>query len=94
MFRHLHEIQSGRTSSISHEILGFDSQGQPINYSSSELITAEEICDSSTKLVTFLDLAGHKKYLRTTIQGLSGYSPHHAMLVVCFLVLYTTGSNS
>ncbi|XP_066158391.1 GTP-binding protein 2 isoform X1 [Euwallacea fornicatus] len=82
MFRHLHEIQSGRTSSISHEILGFDSQGQPINYSSSELITAEEICDSSTKLVTFLDLAGHKKYLRTTIQGLSGYSPHHAMLVI------------
>lgn len=26
MFRHLHEIQSGRTSSISHEILGFNSQ--------------------------------------------------------------------
>lgn len=26
MFRHLHEVQSGRTSSISHEILGFDSQ--------------------------------------------------------------------
>ncbi|CAH1153596.1 unnamed protein product [Phaedon cochleariae] len=82
MFRHLHEIQSGRTSSISHEILGFNSQGQPINYSYSELITAEEICDSSTKLVTFLDLAGHKKYIRTTIQGLSGYSPHHAMLVI------------
>jgi GTPase len=82
MFRHLHEIQSGRTSSISHEILGFNSNGQPINYSYSELITAEEICDSSTKLVTFLDLAGHKKYIRTTIQGLSGYSPHHAMLVI------------
>ena len=26
MFRHLHEVQTGRTSSISHEILGFDSQ--------------------------------------------------------------------
>lgn len=26
MFRHMHEIQSGRTSSISHETLGFDSQ--------------------------------------------------------------------
>lgn len=25
-FRHLHEVQSGRTSSISHEILGFDSE--------------------------------------------------------------------
>lgn len=45
-------------------------------------MTAEEICEESTKLVTFLDLAGHKKYIRTTIKGLSGYSPHHAMLVV------------
>lgn len=26
MFRHLHEVQSGRTSSISHEILGFNSK--------------------------------------------------------------------
>lgn len=45
-------------------------------------MTAEEICDVSTKLVTFLDLAGHRKYIHTTIQGLFGYSPHHAMLVV------------
>ena len=28
LFRHLHEIQSGRTSSISHEILGFNSKGR------------------------------------------------------------------
>ena len=28
LFRHLHEIQSGHTSSISHEILGFSSGGQ------------------------------------------------------------------
>ena len=32
MFRHLHEIQTGRTSSISHEILGFDAAGNVINY--------------------------------------------------------------
>lgn len=29
-----------------------------------------------------MDLAGHRKYLRTTVAGLSGYFPHHAMLVV------------
>ena len=29
-----------------------------------------------------MDLAGHRKYLRTTVAALSGYSPHHAMLVV------------
>ncbi|KAK4871990.1 hypothetical protein RN001_016114 [Aquatica leii] len=82
MFRHLHEIQTGRTSSISHEILGFNSKGQSVNYSYSKLMTAEEICEISKKLITFLDLAGHKKYLHTTIKGLSGYSPHHAMLVI------------
>lgn len=82
MFRHLHEVQTGRTSSIAHEILGFDQTGKVINYSSRDLMTTEEIFMNSTKLVTFLDLAGHKKYLRTTILGLSGYFPHCAMLVI------------
>ncbi|EEB16335.1 GTP-binding protein, putative [Pediculus humanus corporis] len=80
MFRHLHEVQSGRTSSISHEILGFDSKGGVVNYS--ELMTSEEICENSAKLITFMDLAGHKKYLKTTIAGLTGYLPHYAMIVV------------
>lgn len=82
MFRHFHEIQTGRTSSISHETLGFDPQGNVINYKYNEMMTAEEISDKSTKLVTFMDLAGHKRYLKTTVQALSGYLPHHAMIVV------------
>ncbi|XP_035218281.1 GTP-binding protein 2-like isoform X2 [Stegodyphus dumicola] len=80
LFRHLHEIQSGRTSSISHEILGFDSKGSAMTYSTCR--TAEEICDSSKKLITFIDLAGHQKYLKTTVFGLTGHSPHFAVLVV------------
>lgn len=82
MFRHMHEIQSGRTSCISHETLGFDANGNIINYKYNEMMTAEEISDRSTKLVTFMDLAGHRRYMRTTVQALSGYSPHYAMLVV------------
>lgn len=82
MFRHMHEIQTGRTSCISHETLGFDQQGNVINYKYNEMMTAEEISDRSTKLVTFMDLAGHRRYLKTTVQALSGYSPHHALLVV------------
>jgi len=31
LFRHLHEIQSGRTSSITHEILGFNDLGEVNN---------------------------------------------------------------
>ncbi|KAE9531685.1 hypothetical protein AGLY_010891 [Aphis glycines] len=80
VLRHLHELRSGRTSSISHEILGFDTEGDVINYQKAR--TAEEIRDRSSKLITFLDLAGHKKYLKTTVAGLSGYCPNHVMLVV------------
>ncbi|XP_026135042.1 GTP-binding protein 2-like isoform X2 [Carassius auratus] len=80
LFRHLHEIQSGRTSSISIEILGFDSRGEVVNYSESR--TAEEICESASKMITFIDLAGHHKYLKTTIFGLTSYCPDFAMLVV------------
>lgn len=80
MFRHLHEIQSGRTSSISHEILGFDSAGNSVDYASQG--TAENICENSSKLITFIDLAGHQKYLRTTISALTGYCPHYVMLVI------------
>ncbi|XP_029480861.1 GTP-binding protein 2-like isoform X1 [Oncorhynchus nerka] len=80
LFRHLHEIQTGRTSSISFEILGFNSKGEVVNYSDSR--TAEEICESSSKMITFIDLAGHHKYLKTTIFGLTSYCPDFAMLVV------------
>jgi len=55
-------------------------QGEVINYK--EAVSAVEICANASKLVTFMDLAGHRKYLRTTVAGLSGYLPHHAMLVV------------
>lgn len=80
LFRHLHEIQTGRTSSISYDILGFDTKGQVVNYA--ECRTMEEICESSSKLITLIDLAGHHKYLRTTIFGLTGNCPDFAMLVV------------
>ncbi|XP_050358250.1 GTP-binding protein 2-like [Nymphalis io] len=45
-------------------------------------MTAERIGERSAKLVSFLDLAGHSKYQRTTLHGLTGYSPHYAMLVI------------
>jgi len=80
LFRHLHEIQSGRTSSISYEILGFDGSGQVVNYSACQNV--EEICERSSKLITLIDLAGHHKYLKTTILGLTGNCPDFAMLVV------------
>ena len=31
LFRHKHEVESGRTSSVGNDILGFDSQGSTFN---------------------------------------------------------------
>ena len=53
---------------------------QVVNYA--ECRTVEEICENSSKLITLIDLAGHQKYLKTTIFGLTGNCPDFAMLVV------------
>ena len=37
--------------------------------------SAEEICGSCNKLITFIDLAGHEKYLKTTVFGLTAHRP-------------------
>lgn len=41
-----------------------------------------QIATKSEKLVTFLDLCGHEKYLKTTMFGLVGLMPDYAMIVV------------
>lgn len=33
-------------------------------------------------MITFIDLAGHEKYLKTTIFGMTGHVPDFAMLMV------------
>ena len=80
LLRHRHELVSGRTSSISHGFLGFDKAGRVVNYETCGSI--QEICEASAKLVTLIDLAGHYKYLKTTVFGLTAYQPELAMLVV------------
>lgn len=84
VFRHRHEVCSGKTSSISLQILGFDSQGNVIDQTCtrSRDYDDEDICSQSIKIINFIDLAGDQKYLKTTVFGLSGYSPHYAVLVV------------
>lgn len=40
LFRHLHEIQTGRTSSISHEILGFNSKGEVCTFKRLSIVSS------------------------------------------------------
>ena len=42
----------------------------------------EEIGKRSAKVITFTDLAGHERYLRTTVFGLLSSSPNYCLLMV------------
>ena len=79
--RYRHEIESGRTSAISTRLLGFDSKGDILNYKKPSP-SPIEVAKESSKLIRFIDLAGHEKYLKTTIYGLSGYEPDFAFVMI------------
>lgn len=59
IFKHPHEQESGRTSSVSHHYFKM-----------------------GNKLLTFVDLAGHEKYLKTTLYGVNGSSVSYVMLMI------------
>lgn len=84
LFRHKHEIESGRTSSVGNEILGFRSNGTVVNHvvSRTEKLNWENICQQSSKIVNFVDLAGHERYLKTTVLGMTSNKPDSCMLMV------------
>lgn len=82
VFRHKHEIETGRTSSISQQIMGYDSKGRIVNYESLNEHSWTKIIESSSKVITFIDLGGHEKYLKTTLFGLTGHKPDYVLLVV------------
>ncbi|KAK9467159.1 P-loop containing nucleoside triphosphate hydrolase protein [Lipomyces arxii] len=83
LFRHKHEVETGRTSSVGMEIMGFNEVGQVVGANDgTRKATWKEIVGGSRKVITFIDLAGHEKYLKTTVFGLMGGSPDFVMLIV------------
>lgn len=82
LFRHKHEMESGRTSSVGNDILGFDSEGNVVNQPEHGSLDWVKICEKSSKVITFIDLAGHERYLKTTVFGMTGHAPDFGMLMV------------
>eukprot|EP00743_Colponemidia_sp_Colp-15_P002399 GILK01002602.1.p1 GENE.GILK01002602.1~~GILK01002602.1.p1 ORF type:complete len:489 (-),score=73.76 GILK01002602.1:238-1704(-) len=93
VFNFAHEVANGRTSSIGQEIMGFTPEGQQVEperastaHSMISTVTKNQswsqVVSKSEHLVTFLDLCGHEKYLKTTIFGLVGLTPDYAMIVI------------
>ncbi|CAG5131434.1 unnamed protein product [Candidula unifasciata] len=82
LFRHKHEMESGRTSSVGNDILGFDASGGVVNKPEHGHLDWIKICEEAAKVVTFIDLAGHERYLKTTVFGMTGHAPDFAMLMI------------
>ncbi|XP_043478354.1 GTP-binding protein 1 [Leptopilina heterotoma] len=82
LFRHKHEAETGRTSSVGNDILGFDGIGNVVNKAEHGSLDWAKICEKSSKVITFIDLAGHERYLKTTVFGMTGHVPDFGMLMV------------
>ncbi len=84
VFNYLHEKDSGRTSSIAEEIIGFR-DGKIVSagrLTEKKNVSWKEIATQSDHVITFLDLCGHEKYLKTTIYGVSALMPHYAIILI------------
>lgn len=75
LFRHKHEVETGRTSSVGMEIIGFSHEGKEVSDTGrapdgsgaassatrKKDYTWDEICKEASKVVGFIDLCGHEK---------------------------------
>ena len=85
VFNFVHERENGRTSSIGQEIMGFDEENKQVELeriNATKNQTWGQITKKSKHIVTFIDLCGHEKYLKTTMFGLVGLLPDYAMIGV------------
>lgn len=83
VFRHQHEKDTGRSSAVATEILGFaGDRALPVDIKSQRRAQWQAVHEKSDRVVTFVDLCGHEKYLKTTISGLSAMLPDYGQVVV------------
>tara|TARA_B100001093_G_scaffold517903_1_gene600889 strand:+ start:1403 stop:2743 length:1341 start_codon:yes stop_codon:yes gene_type:complete len=90
VLKHKHEIESGRTSNITFNPLIYtvNKKGTFLNSSCLDRKELLQISDNKTdethkeKIISFIDLAGHEKYLKTTVYGVTGLFPDYGIIVI------------
>ena len=87
LLKHRHEIESGVTSSVAPELIGYhsnkdhDENGHPttvVNYGLGNVSSWNDVHNAAEgdRLVFLVDSAGHPRYRRTTVRGLVSWAPH------------------
>lgn len=79
---HKHEEDTGKTSAVSHQIMGFDENGDVIDLSRAHNPTWGDVVEKSQRVVKFHDMAGQSNYFKTTSKGLSRHKPNYGILMV------------
>ncbi|KAI2965569.1 hypothetical protein CBS147323_5741 [Aspergillus niger] len=90
LLKHRHEISSGITSSVAHELIGYaadESQAQTaevINYACGNIAAWDDIHAASEggRLAFVSDLPGSVRYLKSTLRGMIGWAPHYVLLCI------------
>lgn len=94
IMKHRHEIESGRTSTISSHLIGYDEDSNPIMGKRLKMdkvsgkvkyLTRKndaELAAEAHNLITLVDLAGHEKYLKSTLHGISSGMIDYALVLV------------
>ncbi|CAD7702244.1 unnamed protein product [Ostreobium quekettii] len=82
VLRHKHEIETGRTSSISQHMLGYDQDGRVLNYVGVSTLTPAEIGVAATRQINFVDIGGLEKYLKTALYGMTSMLLDYMLLCV------------
>ncbi|EFX02466.1 GTP-binding protein [Grosmannia clavigera kw1407] len=91
--KHLHELASGLTSTVTQELLGY-SEDRIVNYANQNIESWIGIHDYTKdgRLVFVSDSAGHPRFRRTTLRGLIGWAPHWTIL--CLAAASDTAAGS
>eukprot|EP00941_MAST-03F_sp_MAST-3F-sp1_P006074 g6074.t1 len=103
VFTHQHENVSGRTSAISHQLIGYKNVSNNDNEADEEIGDGaaprseqvfvdikkgrnksywRDLMEKTDRQIQLFDLCGHRKYLKTTIFGLTGMRPDFAVVLV------------
>ncbi len=89
ILKHQHELESGRTSNITfNPIIYKKNNDGTFLYSVKEgMKKLLKISDHNSesnfeKIISFIDLAGHEKYFKTTVYGVTGLFPDYGLVVI------------
>lgn len=92
---HNHEIESGRTSSITLNPVKYITNNEEVELFSIKSrnktetrkianisIDRKHLNHNQERVVSYMDLAGHEKYLKTTVFGVTGMFPDRGIVVI------------